>query len=193
MRLWRNAHSSAVLEAGWRDAAVALEEVVGNTAGIDRLRRPVLGATTKFFVGAGEGSSADGGWERRKLVVLEVDDDGGFGDGGHGTDERVVAHIDDREAFEAVQWIKGAGQLVESEAERREVGVRAEAARDGAGEPIICQRNIFKSGSALGEVRDSAGEVVEVEVERFEAGEVGQYVQLAGESVAVKLEALEGG
>jgi hypothetical protein len=30
-----------------------------------------------------------------------------------------------------------------------------------------------------------------VEVERFEAGEVGQYVQLAGESVAVKLEPLE--
>ena len=87
MRLWCEAHGRAVLETGWRDIAVALEGIVGNTAGIERLNRPVLGATAKAFVGAGEGSSTDGGWERRKQVVLEVDDGGGFGDGGHGTGE----------------------------------------------------------------------------------------------------------
>ena len=64
---------------------------------------------------------------------------------------------------------------------------------DGASESIICKRNVLKRRSALGEVWKGAGEVVEVKIECFEAGEVGQHMQLARESVAVKLEPLEGG
>ena len=55
------------------------------------------------------------------------------------------------------------------EAERVEVGVLGVARRDGAGEPIVRERDVLEGGGALGEVRDRAGELVEVEVELDEA------------------------